>query len=130
LDRYQDDYYFSFDDIVSGNSNDNSVGPPTSLSSNAYNVFSDDLFDGKQYSLKFSINEYKDYYGEGQKDIKKEVYINLQTISKGYYLYLRTRDASDNSNDFFSEPIQIFNNVEGGIGILGSYTSSVKKIDL
>jgi len=130
LNEYQDDYNFSFDDIVSGNSNENSVGPPTSLSSNAYNVFSDELFNGKQYSLKFSIDENKYYYGEEQTNSKKEVYINLQSISKGYYLYLKTRDASNDSNGFFSEPIQIYNNVEGGIGILGSYTSSVKKIDL
>jgi len=130
VNDYHDDYYFSFDDIVSGNSNENSIGPPTSLSSNTYNIFSDDLFNGKQYSLKFSIIEYNDYYGEGQTNIKKEVYINLQSINKDYYLYLKSRDANENSDDFFSEPIQIFSNVEGGIGILGSYTSSIKKIDL
>jgi len=124
------DYNFSFDDIVSGNAN-NTVGPPTSLSSNKYNVFSDDLFNGKQYPLTFSVqNNANIYYpGKSVPGTQKEVYINLQSISKSYYLYLQTR-ASIKSNTFFAEPVQVYNNVDGGIGILGSYTSNVRKLTL
>jgi len=53
----------------------------------------------------------------------------LQSISKSYYLYLQTR-ASIKSNTFFAEPVQVYNNVDGGIGILGSYTSNVRKLTL
>jgi len=124
------DYTFSFDDIVSGNAN-NTVGPPTSLTSNKYNVFSDDLFNGKQYPLTFSVqNNANVYYpGKSVPGTQKEVYINLQSISKSYYLYLQTR-ASIKSNTFFAEPVQVYNNVDGGIGILGSYTSNVRKLTL
>ncbi len=124
------DYTFSFDDIVSGNAN-NSVGPPTSLSSNKYNVFSDDLFDGKQYPLTFSVQNNRNVYYSGSAPLtkRKEVYVNLQSISKSYYLYLQTR-ASIKSNTFFAEPVQVYNNVDGGIGILGSYTSNLIKLTL
>jgi hypothetical protein len=128
---YSVSYSFSFDDIVSGNTPENSVGPPTSLTSNKFNVFSDDLFNGKQYPLTFSIADNVNVYypGKAKKAAKREVDINLQSISKSYYLYLLTR-ASIKTNTFFAEPVQVFSNVDGGIGILGSYTSNVVKIGL
>ncbi len=124
------DYSFSFDDIVSGDTN-NAVGPPTSLSSNKYNVFSDDLFNGKQYPLTFSIPDDINIYDPGyaQPQPVRVVFINLQSISKSYYQYLQTR-ASIKTNTFFSEPVQVYSNVDGGVGILGSYTSHVWKINL
>jgi hypothetical protein len=128
---YSVSYSFSFDDIVSENTPKNSVGPPTSLTSNKFNVFSDDLFNGKQYPLTFSIADNVNVYypGKAKKAAKREVDINLQSISKSYYLYLLTR-ASIKTNTFMAEPVQVYSNVDGGIGILGSYTSNVVKIGL
>ena len=128
---FMQDYNFSFDDIVSGNANKDAVGPPTSLTSNKYNVFSDDLFNGKQYPLTFSIQDVKNVYypGKAKAATIREVNINLQSISKSYYLYLQTR-TSIKTNTFFAEPVQVFSNVDGGIGILGSYTSNIVKIVL
>jgi hypothetical protein len=128
---YTSDYSFSFDDIVSGNANKDAVGPPTSLTSNKFNVFSDDLFNGKTYPLTFSIPDNINVYypGYSKAKPKKEIYINLQSISKSYYLYLQTR-ASIKTNTFFAEPVQVFSNVDGGIGILGSYTSNTIKVVL
>jgi hypothetical protein len=128
---YNSDYSFSFDDIVSGNAPKDAVGPPTSLTSNTFNIFTDDSFNGKEYSLAFSIQDdrYVYYPGHYKTIPKKEVYINLQSISKSYYLYLQTR-ASIKINSFFAEPVQVFNNVDGGIGIMGSYTSNIIKIVL
>jgi hypothetical protein len=124
------DYTFAFDDIVSGNVN-NQIGPPTSLSSNKFNVFSDDLFNGKQYPLTFSIADNINHYNTGLTlpEPQRQVFINLQSISKSYFLYLQTR-ASIKSNTFFAEPVQVYSNVNGGIGILGSYTSSIWEINL
>lgn len=125
------DYSVSFDDIVSGNTNQNSIGPPTSLTSNKYNVFSDDLINGKLYPLSFSINNDLNVYLPGKsKTIRKEVYVNLQSISRSYYLYLQTR-AAIKVNSFFAEPAQVYSNIDGGgIGILGSYTGNLVKINL
>jgi hypothetical protein len=125
------DYTFSFDDVVSGNTNRDSIGPPSSLSTNKFNVFSDDLFNGKQYALKFSVANNKELYLPGKTPLvtKKELYIDLQSISREYYLYLQTRSNAKNNN-FFAEPVQVYTNVTGGIGILGSYTSNLIKINL
>ena len=126
----------SYSTVFSGNSNKNEFSLDGS-SSNEYNVFSDEILNGKEYTLSFSTNQNTavalpgyDLNNITRENLKTEVYIDLQSISKSYYLYLKSRSASSNSNNFFSEPIQIHNNVEGGIGILGSYSSNVRKINL
>jgi hypothetical protein len=128
---------FDFTDLVSGNTKDpladtgtSPVGALLSNASNVYNIFSDEVFNGKTYSLKFSTNQRIDHYFSIESlkystgDIlKNKVYISLQSLSKDYYLYLKTRAASSASN-FFSEPVKVHSNINGGIGILGSYSSS------
>jgi hypothetical protein len=149
IERINDSYDFNFTDVVAGNNS--SANPITGTvtgentntnSSNKYNVFSDDLFNGKTYSLTFNADYglYKRYpkYGldsgnslnSGGAAERIEVFISLQSISKDYYYYLKSRSASG-GDSFFSEPVQITNNIVGGIGFLGSYTSSnVVKFDL
>jgi hypothetical protein len=128
-------YYFSFDDIVSGNNSNNDPMAFSGSSYNLYNVFSDELFNGKDYPLTFSTNvdvyHYMPNYKHGVRlNSRIEVNIFLQSISRDYYLYLKSRQAASDGNGLFSEPVQIHNNIEGGIGILGSYTSNMTKIDL
>ncbi len=125
-----DNYSFDFTDVVSGN---NSNNDPLSLVGGSnlnamYNVFTDDLFNGKTYSLTFSTYQYsyiyRPKYKYEQKNLEKTIVsVYLQSISKDYYLYLKSRVASGGDN-FFSEPVQVYNNIAGGIGIFGSYTSS------
>ena len=123
-------YNFNFDDVVSGNTN-NSIGPPTSLVSNKYNIFDNQLFKGKQYDLKFSILFYRYEFlpGINKTTNKQEFSINLQKISHSYYRYLQTR-AGINTRNFFAEPVQVYSNVDGGLGIMGTYTNSVQKFTL
>ena len=134
----RDNYFFNFTDIVSGN---NSTNDPLSAiggssSDNIYNVFSDDLFNGKTYSLTFSTNEDVFNYAPGydyvlSTPVEKTVYVYLQSITRDYYLYLLSRPVAVKGSDFFSEPVQVHNNIVGGIGILGSYTSgNVFKVEL
>lgn len=148
VEKIYEAYYFNFTDVVSGNYTNNSpitgsiTGENTDASSsNKYNVFSDELFNGKTYSLTFNTNyslfkRYSKYSLDSEFKLnggaaeKIEVFISLQSISKDYYYYLKSRSASG-GDDFFSEPIQIKNNIVGGIGFLGSYTSSnVVQFDL
>ncbi|MDD4971496.1 MAG: DUF4249 domain-containing protein [Paludibacter sp.] len=138
ITEIRDNYTFNFTDIVSGN---NSTNDPLSAiggssSDNIYNVFSDDLFNGKTYSLTFSTNEDIYNYSQGydyglSTPVDKTVYVYLQSITRDYYLYLLSRPVAVKGSDFFSEPVQIHNNIVGGIGILGSYTSgNVYKVEL
>lgn len=116
---------FEFTDVVSGESSDTDTGLGGSTW-NPYHVFSDELFNGKEYPLKFSVNSFYTYYNPPFKnEVKAEqkIRVELQSISKSYYLYLKTRPASG-GDDPFSEPVKIHNNVHDGIGIMGSFSSS------
>jgi len=124
--------YFDSNDLVFGTAKDEVVDE----NSNRYNVFNDDIFDGKNYGLSLSIpyNTYaydKDYEipdYEKPDYYKQEIIVDIESISKSLYLYLKTREAADNYIEFFSEPVQIYTNVENGIGILGSRTSNQKRV--
>jgi hypothetical protein len=55
--------------------------------------------------------------------------VTLQSLSPSYYMYLKTREANSDS-DLFTEPVQIYTNIKGGIGIFGSYSNSTHRIEL
>lgn len=143
VDTIADPIYYSdfdFTDVVAENSTapltDGSTSPVAQLLSNAnntYHVFSDDIFNGETYALQFSTNinkNVKDIDYGFLSDVKHDVYIRLQCISEDYYRYLKTRAASYAAN-YFSEPVKVHNNVNNGVGILGSYTTSnIVKISL
>jgi hypothetical protein len=99
---------------------------------NYFGIFSDVLIDGKDYPLKFDLSSYYETYFPEYADSagsahKEEFYVDLQSISKSYYLYLKTWSAYS-GDDLFSEPVQIYSNIKGGIGLLGNYTSNVTKL--
>jgi hypothetical protein len=140
---YNEEYiYFDFYDIVSGNStnSDDMDFLDFGYSNNDYNIFSDELFDGEIYPLKFRFgvskarmlpgHEEDSKYVRDFSNIKKiEVYVDLQSISKSYYLYMKTISNYSGEN-YFSEPVQIHNNIKGGIGIFGSYTKNIARFDI
>lgn len=135
--KYMRNYYFSSNDLVFGNTTEAGIFDENSY--NSYHEFNDDIFDGKNYSLKLntsfvSIVYDNDTSGDSNSEpieiVKNELILELQSISKSYYLYLKTRNAGTSVIDFFSEPVQIYSNIEGGIGILGSYNTSRFKIDI
>jgi len=105
-------------------------------------VFNDELFDGKEYKLKIKSNnmsgilvennQYNPDY-ETNELVGMEISIELQSLSYPYYMYMKTIDAKSNLYGFmeiFAEPVQIYTNIKGGIGILGSYSSSFYTIPL
>ena len=114
---------------------------------NRYHIFTDAVFNGIEYPLKLQVVARYDSKGDNEVDgsdskkndprdniepVNMELYVDLQHITKDYYLYLKSR-SSARGNDFggmFSEPTQIFNNIQGGIGILGSYASTIYKFPL
>ena len=105
-------------------------------------LFNDELLDGKEYKLKIKTNNFdgisvgKNPYDpdyETTELVGMEILVELQSLSYEYYMYLKTRDADSNMNDlfeYFAEPVQIYSNVKGGIGILGSRSNSVLIIPL
>ena len=111
-----------------------------------YNEFADGILNGREISLKIPVaynTRYINVDGEGNiihsdehtpleipdaERISFQVRTELQSISKDYYLYLKSRYESESTSGFaglFSEPVQVYNNVNNGLGILGSSSSSV-----
>jgi hypothetical protein len=97
-------------------------------------LITDELFNGKEYVLRFKLDYstltvmpgFEDFFGYHDKNITTEdIIINLQTISREMYLYLKSKESAEGIFDgVFSEPVQIYNNISNGIGILGSYTNN------
>lgn len=134
--------YIDFYDIVSGKTTNNDETDFLDLgySNNDYNIFSDELFDGEIYPLKFRFSRASSRMLPGHEDDYKtvndisdskkiEVFVELQSISKSYYLYMKTISNYSGDN-FFAEPVQIHNNINGGIGIFGSYTKNTARFDI
>ncbi len=87
---------------------------------NIFNIFNDDLIDGKEYSLTFS---YRPSYSP---EAKNTTVVYLQAITEGLHKYFKTYAAQIyySNNDFLMEPIQVYTNVKNGGGILGSYNAN------
>ena len=76
-------------------------------------VFSDKLFDGKNYKMQFSC----------LKECADSVSVNLYSISEDYYkYYMSIGEYEEAKYDPFSKPIFIYSNVNNQLGIFGGYT--------
>ena len=110
-------------------------------------VFSDELINGQEYTLHLRDEYYYEpYYGSyplkvvpdsiGIEDLNEEDFlpippkhlrVHLYAISAEYYRYLKVlqdKDTDSVSNLLIdgglAEPIRVFSNIDGGVGILGS----------
>ena len=92
---------------------------------NIFNIFNDDLIDGKEYSLTFS------YSLSCYPEAKNRTIICLQSINQYFHKYLKTFSAKYYyGDDFLLEPIQVYSNVKNGGGIFGSFNSNKVIIDV
>lgn len=83
-------------------------------------LFTDNLINGRTYSLECMINS---YYGWGS-----TYQFHLKSISKDLYLYLMSKQKSGyTKNNPFAEPVTVYNNITNGFGILGASTVSIKE---
>lgn len=52
--------------------------------------------------------------------------VEYRSLNKDYYNYLIAADRQKiNEKDFYSEPVLIKSNIEGGYGILGAYNNKI-----
>ena len=81
--------------------------------------FSDDYFNGAHYSFDFTIGSF--FGGERVGPMR---YV-LESITPEYYKYLTSlRLQQDRADDPFAQPVQVFTNVEGGVGIFSGLAIS------
>jgi hypothetical protein len=82
-------------------------------------AFSDKAINGKQVNLELHISN--DVYPDSI-----HYYIRFTSISKDYYKYIASESLYQNSDDPFTERVQMYNNIENGLGVLLSSSNSVK----
>jgi len=123
--------YFTSDDPVinpsSEDANDFLFGSP----SNNFNIFTDELIEGKEHEL--TIDDYSYVYESSNINTSIGEFftlsVELQSITPEAYSYLKSVNASTYYNgDLFSEPVQVFTNIENGIGVFAGFSVRSKSI--
>jgi hypothetical protein len=85
-------------------------------------VLSDEIFNGKEYEMKLGgFNDVRKYEAQNDSIFHQIVYheIELHKINRALYLYLISIDNNQYPGPF-TEPTQIYSNVENGYGIVGT----------
>lgn len=91
-------------------------------------VFTDELFNGIEYTVNVTVQYYT--YNEFEyKQIPLSYYIKLLTVNEDIYRYITSYNLNQNSKyDPFSQPVQIFTNIENGLGLFSGYTMDVDSL--
>lgn len=103
-------------------------------------TFSDRKINGMSYTLNLGAHLYESGLetvessdGNIPSGAKGKLTVMLMKISEGYYRFCDTM-AKAGMDDFgdmgFAEPVRIYGNVRGGIGILGAYIADKKTVYL
>ena len=90
---------------------------------NAYNylLLKDDQFDGQNYTLRFYVINWADF-----KEIDLTGEIRLMNTSEEFFNYRKSYEVYENAiNNPFSQPVQVFSNIVGGIGVFAGGTLNV-----
>ena len=118
------DCSFEYDDpIFSSALPDNDFIDMSDLDLRPEGVFTDVLFDGKSYQLKFDMHVWMTLDEEYNPEFF-QLPIRLEHLSKEYYYYLNTCDQGDEvAFQIYAEPIQTYTNVNGGYGIVAGRTA-------
>lgn len=100
-------------------------------------VFTDELFDGKQITLKvnYSIQTGEISFIGGGPAYGYKLYVSLRSVSKSYYQYRRKQIIYRflQETDIFtgmSDPVTLYTNINGGLGIFAGYSSDNKTLNI
>ncbi len=114
----------SYDPLLNRNASTDILGTESEFT----NMFSDELINGKNYTLSFYYLANRPLYTEFGEYLQTDII--LETISEELFLYMKSADRQyQTSHNEFSEPTPVFSNITGGLGVFGSaarsYSSSV-----
>lgn len=85
---------------------------------------SDEVFDGQAYRLKVGFNDWQARRG-------KSYMVLLTSLNKSGFLYRKSIDDYNKATgDPFSEPVQVFCNIENGYGIFAGYATYTQETKL
>lgn len=96
-------------------------------------LFSDDRINGQKHTVSVAMSYYESWDNTTHFD-GKHLVLEIYAVSRDLYLYWRTVNAAQNSDEIFSqiisEPVQVHCNVEDGIGILGGMAAAKYDVGL
>lgn len=95
--------------------------------------FADTYFEGSSHvlTITFSIYDYLYYDGGVHSTLPSEWPIELfvTSISEELYRYSQTKNAAEGELfGLFSEPVQVYSNIKGGVGIFAAQTTDKCKL--
>ncbi|OQY05329.1 MAG: hypothetical protein B6I20_01535 [Bacteroidetes bacterium 4572_117] len=93
-------------------------------------LVSGELINGREYTLSFETSGYYYYDGhEPDNESNTTYFVYLHSISKDYYLYYKSLSKHKEAQDeFFMEPVQVYNNIENGFGIFAGFSTAVDSV--
>lgn len=98
------------------------------INENSYALFTDNLIDGKSYSINIRFERGSNGYYDSGVDSSKIVF-SLFSVSEAYFRYFKTfalhRESYENP---FAEPVQVFTNIENGLGVFAGFSSDSDSI--
>ena len=86
-------------------------------------LFDDEMFNGTLKEISIDFFDYKSF----------EYTLELTSVSESYYTYIRSLRAHYDNQDqfiFAGEPVQVFTNIENGLGVLGSMSVDNVLLDI
>jgi hypothetical protein len=88
-------------------------------------LINDVIFNGKEARLSVKM------WGSLERNMTQgKIRVNVQTLSKEAYDYLITSELQRNTTDDpFAQPVNVFNNIEGGFGIFAGYNQTTLYAD-
>jgi len=108
-------------------------------SSSEYNIFTDDMFADKTYTLRFNADpsrmryDHLDniYLGDDESGVLyTDVYVRISSLPFILYRYYKSIVAYENAASFFSDPVVFPENIVGGRGLFSASASTTYKISL
>ena len=90
--------------------------------------FSDTLFNGSAYSLEVDLPI--EYFAQPEKpQSTRKIYFLLLSHQKVFYDYFRSRVVAEYGYDLpIIDPIRIYNNVQGGLGVVAGYNVAIDSL--
>ena len=94
-------------------------------------IFDDRLFEGSDFNMIFTLFSPVFVRDEDDVDSDAKLTVLVNRLSESYYNYLTSTELQRwLEGDPFAEPVQIYSNVENGLGFVGSLNSLTLEIPL
>ena len=93
------------------------------------------MFNGTEKEISIDFFDYNKslHYEQEEEEYEVQFILELTSVSESYYTYIRSLRAHYDNQDqfiFAGEPVQVFTNIENGLGVLGSMSVDTMLLEL